>query len=148
MAKVEPIEQICVGSELPKLGNTQLLNGMIYMILLGFTMKSLDFDRQNLAEVIPIRPRLNAIKEEHADPEIHHLPKEVRSSTHQKQIVYFKIQDISPIEQYQPVYNEPISIEPLQKELTPSSVSPTIENSPGTNCEKPTKKRKAMPGKS
>ena len=110
-------------------------------------MKPLDFDRQNLAEVIPIRPRLNAIKEEHADPEIHHLPKEVRSSTHQKQIVYFKIQDISPIEQYQPVYNEPISIEPLQKELTPSSVSPTIENSPGSNCEKPTKKRKAMPGK-
>ena len=45
-------------------------------------MKPLDFDRQNLAEVIPIRPRLNAIKEEHADPEIHHLPKEVRSSTH------------------------------------------------------------------
>lgn len=114
MAKVEPIEHICVGSELPKLGNTQLLN---------------DFDRQNLAEVIPIRPRLNAIKEEHADPEIHHLPKE----------------DISPIEQYQPVYNEPISIEPLQKELTPSSVSPTIENSPGSNCDKPTKKRKAMP---
>jgi len=115
MAKVEPIENICVGSELPKLGNTQLLN---------------DFDRQNLAEVIPIRPRLNAIKEEHVDPVINHLPKE----------------DISPIEQYQPVYNEPISIEPLQKELTPSSVSPTIENSSGTNCDKPTKKRKAMPG--
>ena len=47
---------------------------------------SLDFDRQNLAEVIPIRPRLNAIKEEHVDPVINHLPKEVRNQFTKKTI--------------------------------------------------------------
>ena len=36
MAKVEPIENICVGSELPKLGNTQLLNGKISMTVSDF----------------------------------------------------------------------------------------------------------------
>ena len=74
-----------------KLGGStklNLLNTMVESLFIKFLMKSLDFDRQNLAEVIPIRPRLNAIKEEHADPEIHHLPKEVRSSTHQKQIYF------------------------------------------------------------
>lgn len=106
--KVEPLEQVCVGPDVPKLGNTNLLN---------------DYDRQNLAEVIPIRSRLNAIKEEHVDP--HEIQKE-----------------ISPIEQYQPVYNEPVSIEPLPKELTPASVSPTTDTSP---VEKQTKKRKSMP---
>ena len=59
-----------------------------WLISQVFIIKSLDFDRQNLAEVIPIRPRLNAIKEEHADPEIQHLPKEVRLSFHQKQKFY------------------------------------------------------------
>ena len=52
-----------------------------------------DFDRQNLAEVIPIRPRLNAIKEEHVDPVINHLPKEVRKvvAIHQPLICNFRI---------------------------------------------------------
>ena len=59
-----------------------------WLISQVFIIKSLDFDRQNLAEVIPIRPRLNAIKEEHADPEIQHLPKEVRISFQQKHNFY------------------------------------------------------------